>query len=275
VGSKRESANEKTPILWGLSWMKLAISGKGGVGKTLLAALLIKEFVRNHFTVLAIDADPDTNLASALGFPHAEEITPISEMKELIEERTGAKPGQTGSLYKINPKVDDIPEKFAHQMDGIRLMVMGRVKSGGSGCYCPENTILQALIANLLVIRNEVVILDMAAGIEHLSRATARAVDYLIIVVEPGRKSLDTALRIKKMAQEINLNRIAIVGNKIRSTADREFIINNLPGFEFLGFLPYDASIIDADIANNLPVYASQPVIGEVRSIFQKLLAIV
>jgi CO dehydrogenase maturation factor len=251
--------------------MKIAISGKGGVGKTLLAALLVKEFARNNYSVLAIDADPDTNLAGALGFPRPEEITPISEMKELVEERTGAKPGQTGSMFKLNPKVDDIPEKYAHRLEGIRLMVMGRVKSGGSGCYCPENTILQSLIAHLLVVRNEVVILDMAAGIEHLSRATARAVDYLIIVVEPGRKSLDTALRIKKLAREINLTKIAIVGNKIRNPKDHEFIISNLAGFDFLGFVPYDAAIIDADISNILPINASQEIIREVRNIYQKI----
>jgi CO dehydrogenase maturation factor len=252
--------------------MKLAVSGKGGVGKTLLAALLVKEFARNGYSVLAIDADPDTNLASALGFPHAEEIIPISEMKELIEERTGASPGQTGSLYRLNPKVDDIPEKYSQKMDSIRLMVMGRVKSGGSGCYCPENTILQSLMANLLVVRNEAVILDMAAGIEHLSRATARSVDRLIIVVEPGRKSLDTALRIKKMAQEINLIRTAVVGNKIRHPSDREFILTNLPGFDILGFIPYDAAIIDADISSRLSINASQPVIEEVRDIYRKLM---
>lgn len=252
--------------------MKLAVSGKGGVGKTLLAALLVKEFARNGYSVLAIDADPDTNLASALGFPHAEEIIPISEMKELAEERTGVMPGQTGSLYKLNPRVDDIPEKFSQKMDGIRLMVMGSVKRGGSGCYCPENTILQSLMAHLLVVRNEVVVLDMAAGIEHLSRATARSVDRLIIVVEPGRKSLDTALRIKKMAQEINLTSIAIVGNKIRNKADRQFIESNLPGFDILGFIPYDTAIVDADISNNLSINASQPVIKVVRDIYQKLI---
>src|SRR5512136_87772 len=211
--------------------MKIAISGKGGVGKTLLSALLTREFANNGYSILAIDADPDTNLASALGFPHPDEITPISEMKDLIEERTGNKPGQPGSWFKLNPKVDDIPEKYAQRLDGIRLMVMGKVKRGGSGCYCAENTLLQSLMAHLLVARNEVVILDMAAGIEHLGRATARAVDKLIIVVEPGRKSIETALRIKNLARDIGITAIAAVGNKIRNTADREFIINNLADF--------------------------------------------
>jgi CO dehydrogenase maturation factor len=252
--------------------MKLAISGKGGVGKTMLAALLSREYARNGYSVLAIDADPDTNLASALGFPHPDEITPISEMKELVEERTGVKPGQPGSLFKLNPKVDDIPEKYAQTIDGIRLMVMGKVKKGGSGCYCAENTLLQALIVHLLVARNEVVILDMAAGIEHLGRATAKAVDKLIVVVEPGRKSVETAFRVKKLAQDIGLSQIVAVGNKIRNAADRNFLISNLPGFEFLGFIPYDAAIIDAEISNGQTLEASRLVIQEVNNIYTKLL---
>jgi CO dehydrogenase maturation factor len=251
--------------------MKIAISGKGGVGKTLLSALLVKEYARRGFSVLAIDADPDTNLASALGFPQPETITPISEMKELIEERTGTKPGQPGSLFKLNPRVDDIPEKYARRLDGIRLMVMGKIKRGGAGCYCSENTLLQALITHLLVFRNEAVILDMAAGIEHLSRATARAVDRLIIVVEPGRKSLETALRIKQLASDIGIINIAAVGNKIRGQADRDFLTANLPGFEFLGFLPFDEAITNAEVSGLNPLEASPPVLSEVGSIFLKL----
>lgn len=251
--------------------MKIAISGKGGVGKTLLSALLVKEYARRGFSVLAIDADPDANLASALGFPQSETITPISEMQELIEERTGVKPGQPGALFKLNPRVDDIPENYARRLDGIRLMVMGKIKRGGSGCYCAENTLLQALITHLLVFRNEAVILDMAAGIEHLSRATARAVDKLIIVVEPGRKSLETALRIKQMAGDIGIIHIAAVGNKIRNPADRDFLTSNLPGFEFLGFLPFDTAILNAEISGANPLEASRPVLSEVESIFLKL----
>lgn len=252
--------------------MKIAISGKGGVGKTLLSALLTREFANNGYSVLAIDADPDTNLASALGFPHPDEITPISDMKDLIEERTGNKPGQPGSWFKLNPKVDDIPEKYAQKLDGIRLMVMGKVKRGGSGCYCAENTLLQSLMAHLLVTRNEVVILDMAAGIEHLGRATARAVDKLIIVVEPGRKSIETALRIRNLARDIGVTAIAVVGNKIRNDADHEFVTTNMAGFEFLGFIPYDQAITDAEISGSLSLNASHQVNLEIKNIYRKLL---
>ena len=155
--------------------MKIAISGKGGVGKTLLSAFLSQIFAESGYSVIAIDADPDANLASTLGFPHPEEITPISELSELIEERVGVRPGQSGSFFKLNPKVDDLPENYSVKLDGIRLMVMGRIKRAGTGCYCPEGALLQALISHLLRQRDELVILDMEAGREHLSRAQSPA----------------------------------------------------------------------------------------------------
>jgi len=252
--------------------MKIAISGKGGVGKTILASLLSRTFAEAGYSVLAIDADPNSNLAVTLGFPHPDEITPISEMRALIEERTGAPPGQVGGFFKLNPRVDDLPEKYFQQYDGIKLMVMGRIKKGGTGCYCPENTLLQALITHLLLERDEVVILDMEAGVEHLGRATARAVDKLIIVVEPGRTSVDTAYRINKLAREIGLHNVAIVANKIRSQSEREFLTSSLSGFEFLGFIPYDQAIVDADVNHRPVLDASQPVISEVKKIYHALL---
>jgi len=252
--------------------MKIAVSGKGGVGKTLLASLLCKTFADNGYDVIAIDADPDANLAANLGFAEPDKITPISDLDDLIEERTGAKPGQVAPYYTMNPKVADLPEKYAQQLDGIRLMVMGRIKRGGTGCYCPEGALLQALLAHLLITRNEVVILDMEAGIEHLSRGTSRAVSKLIVVVEPGRRSIETALRIKDLAEDIGVNNIAVVGNKIRSESERSFIIDNLPDFQFLGFLPFDQAIVDADLANHSVLAASQMVVNEVTKIFQALL---
>ncbi|MEK7353471.1 MAG: carbon monoxide dehydrogenase accessory protein CooC [Chloroflexota bacterium] len=253
--------------------MKIAISGKGGVGKTLLSSLLSKTFSEAGYSVIAIDADPDANLAATLGFPNAEDIVPISEMDELIEERTGAKPGQSAPFYTLNPKVDDIPERFAHKLNGIRLMRMGRIKKGGTGCYCPEGALLQALMAHLLVARNEVVILDMEAGIEHLGRGTAAAVDKLIVVVEPGRRSIETAVNIKKLAAEIGLKDMAIVGNKVRNQSDIDFLKASLPGFEFLGFIPYDQAIVNADLANKSPLDASEPAKAAVSEIYQALLA--
>lgn len=253
--------------------MKIAIGGKGGVGKTILAALLSKTFVESGYSVIAIDADPDGNLAATLGLPHPEAIVPISEMGALIEERTGARPGQAGSYFKLNPKVDDLPENYSQEYKGIKLMVMGRLKKGGSGCYCPENALLRALVTHLLLGRDEVVIMDMEAGIEHLGRATAKAVDKLIIVVEPGRRSVDSALRVNELAEDIGIQNIAVVGNKIRSPEDKNFLITSLADFEFLGSIPYDQAIVDADLANLSLLDASEPVNHEVRNIYRALLA--
>jgi len=254
--------------------MKIAISGKGGVGKTLLSALLSRTFAESGYSVLAIDADPDANLAATLGFPRPEKIVPLSEMSDLIEERTGAHPGQGGSFFKLNPRVDDLPEKYWLEYNGVRLMVMGRAKKGGSGCYCPEGTMLKALVSHLLLARNEVVVLDMEAGIEHLGRATAQAVDKLIIVVEPGRRSLETARTIKELARDIGLHNIAVVGNKVRSQAEREFIISSLPGFDFLGFVPYEQALVEADMGNRSLLDSSQQIKDEVRNIYQALLPV-
>jgi CO dehydrogenase maturation factor len=254
--------------------MKLAVSGKGGVGKTMLASLLSIGLARSGFSVLAIDADPNATLAIALGFPHPEKITPISEMADLIEERTGARPGQAGSYFKLNPRVDDIPEKYWVEHNGIKLMVMGRLKKGGSGCYCPENALLEALIAHILLRRNEVVIIDMEAGVEHLGRATARAVDRMIIVVEPGKGSIETAYRIRELARDIGLKNIVAVVNKIRSEQDRAFLISAMPDFEFLGFIPYDQSIIEAGLGNFPLINSSPVVISRVQDIAARLSAI-
>ena len=253
--------------------MKIAISGKGGVGKTMLAALLSRTFADSGYSVLAIDADPDANLAATLGFPAADKITPISEMKELIAERTGVQPGKTAPFFKLNPRVDDIPEKYSQEHDGIKLMIMGRMKRGGSGCYCPENALLQALISHLLLARNEVVILDMEAGIEHLGRATARAVDKLIVVVEPWRRAVETAYRVSQLAQDVGLHNVIIVGNKIHNQSEKQFLMSSLPDFEFLGFIPYDQALIDADLANRPLLDASQQIAREVENIYRTLVS--
>lgn len=253
--------------------MKIAISGKGGVGKTLLSALLSKIFAEAGYSVIAIDADPDSNLAATLGYSHPEKIVPISEMADLIEERTGAKPGTIAPYYKLNPKVDDLPEKYSVKLDGIRLMVMGRIKRGGTGCYCPEGTLLQALLAHLLIARNEVVVLDMEAGIEHLGRGTSRAVDSLIVVVEPGRRSIETAERINELARDIGVKNITVVGNKVRTEEDKEFIKSSLPGFEILGFIPYDTAVVESDLAGRPVMSSSERVVNEARNIYRALLS--
>ncbi len=249
--------------------MKLAISGKGGVGKTTFAALLIKTWSARGKRVLAIDADPDANLAAALGIPNPQSVVPISDMKALIEERTGATPGSMGSFFKLNPRVDDLPEKCSVEVGSIKFMRLGGVKKGGSGCICPESTLLKALVAHVLLARDEVVVLDMEAGIEHLGRGTASATDKLIVVVEPGRRSVETAVNIKRLAGEIGLSRTLLVGNKIRGESDQEFLKKYVTGFEWLGFLPYDEKIIECDLSGKSPYDTDTPVKDVVQQIVQ------
>ena len=239
--------------------MKLAVSGKGGVGKTTFSALLARNLADQGNRVLAIDADPDANFAAALGMPNAENITPIADMKDLIFERTEAKPGTVGGFFKLNPKVDDLPDALSTEMNNIKLMRLGSVKKGGSGCLCPESTLLRALVTHIVLLRNEFVVMDMEAGIEHLGRATAKAVNRLIVVVEPGRRSIDTADHIKKLASEIDIKNIAVVGNKIRGKKDEDFLKTHLSGFEFLGFLPYDDNLIEADLNGVSPFDTNSP----------------
>jgi len=252
--------------------MKIAISGKGGVGKTTLASLIIKNFSDRGNKVLAIDADPDANLAGALGIEHPEDIIPISQMKELIEERTESKVGTMGSFFKLNPHVSDLPEKLSVQKGNIRVMVMGGVKRGGGGCVCPESVMLKTLITHLILARDEVVVLDMEAGIEHLGRGTASSVNKLIVVVEPGQRSIETAHQIKKLAQDLGLKNIVLVGNKVRNDQDKEFLIRQLPGFTFLGFLPYDNQIIEADLEGRAPFEKDQVLNLEVSKFVDQLL---
>jgi len=240
--------------------MKIAISGKGGVGKTTLASLLAMAYAEAGYSVIAIDANPDANLAMGLGIPPevSERITPIVELQDLIYERTGAKPGTVGGMFKLNPRVDDIPDRFSIERNGIKLLVMGTIKGPLAGCVCPESAVLKALLMHLVLRRDEVVILDMDAGVEHLGRGTAQGVDAFIIVVEPGQRSLQTARTVYKLAQGLGIARCYVVGFKTKNEAERQFIKENLPGLPILGFVDYNADIAQADI-QGINVFESVP----------------
>jgi CO dehydrogenase maturation factor len=229
--------------------MKIAVTGKGGVGKTTLTSLLAYAYAERGNRVLAIDGDPAPCLGQALGVPQEQlrELTPIAEMDELIFERTGAQPGTTGGFFKLNPRVDDLPDRFSAEYRGIKMLEMGAVDLGGSGCICPESAILRSLVTHILLRRDEVVLLDMYAGVEHLGRATADAVDAMLIVVEPTARSLGTAAQIKSLAEDIKLDKLFLVGSKVQDEQDREFIQENSPGLTVLGFLPDDPMVRKAD----------------------------
>jgi CO dehydrogenase maturation factor len=229
--------------------MKFAISGKGGVGKTTLAALLAQVYADGGRDVLAADGDPSPCLAGALGFPEGlrAKLHPIAEMDALIEERTGAKPGTVGGFFTLNPRVDDIPERFSVRHRGVRLLEMGSVDLGGAGCICPESAMLKTLFTHLLFRKDDVLLLDMYAGVEHLGRATVDFVDAMLVVVEPTRRSLGTAAQIKKLANDIGLTRLWLVGNKVRSEEEATFLEAESPGIPVLGNLPADMAVQEAD----------------------------
>ncbi len=240
--------------------MKLAITGKGGVGKTTLTALLAQVYADAGRDVLAVDADPSPCLAGALGFPDElrAKLHPIAEMDALIEERTGAKPGTVGGFFTLNPRVDDIPERFSVVHRGVRLLEMGSVDMGGSGCICPESAMLKTLFTHLLFRKDDVLLLDMYAGVEHLGRATVDFVDAMLIVVEPTRRSLGTAAQIKKLANDIGLTKLYLVGDKVRNEDESNFLEAETPGLPVLGFLPVDLKVQEADRLG-IPVYDHVP----------------
>jgi len=237
--------------------MKLAISGKGGVGKTTVAALLSAALRSAGHDVIAIDADPDANLLAAMGYPARDSVSPLVELKDIIEERTGVKPGTVGGMFKLNPRVDDLPEKYAVDVEGVKVLVAGAVKKGGSGCYCPENSLVRTLIAHVLLDEDTSLVLDMEAGVEHLSRGTTQAVDALIVVVEPGRRSIETAERILRLAGDLGLRQVVAVGNKVRSAEDEELIQSGIGDIPLAVFVPYDHAIRDAEIGERSVVGAS------------------
>jgi len=252
--------------------MKLAISGKGGTGKTTLAALLARTLADAGRPVIAVDADPDANLASALGLSPEEAPEPMSQMKELIRERTESKNGY-GTYFKINPDVRDLPEKYSRLIHGVRLLTLGGVSSGGSGCICPESALLKALVTHLLLRPGEVVILDMEAGIEHLGRATAQAVSMMIIVTEPGQRSIQTAHTIRRLAEEIKIPRLGVVINKVSQGMDLSPLTSHLDGLPLLGTLSLDPEIARADFDGRSPFKGGEPQAGEVRTILNAISA--
>ncbi|MFR4163428.1 MAG: AAA family ATPase [Paraclostridium sordellii] len=254
--------------------MKIAVTGKGGVGKTTFSSMLSRMFADDGYRVVSVDADPDANLGLALGFPKEvyETIVPISEMKNLVNERTSAETGTFNKMFKLNPKVDDIPDKYCKEYNGVRLLTLGTVDSGGSGCVCPEHVLLKRLCSHLILQNKDVVVMDMEAGIEHLGRGTAQGVDAFIVVVEPGERSLQTYRNVKRLGTDIGVKKVFVVGNKVRNKSDEDFIASNLQDGELLGFIYYNQDVIDSDRASQSPYDVSEDTKIQINEIKSRLM---
>ena len=251
--------------------MKVAITGKGGVGKTTLSSTLARMYAQEGRPVLAVDVDPDANLGLALGFSMEEvnSITPISKMRKLVEERTGA--NYANKFFKLNPQVSDIPDTYAHERNGVKLLVMGTVETGGAGCVCPEHVMIKSILSSLTYRKDDVVIMDMEAGLKHLARGTAANMDQFIVVVEPGARSIQTYEKVKQLAADIGVTKVNVIANKVRSDEDREYLRAHIPEDALLGFLPYSSDVIDADRNGESPFDYSPELVEEVRRIKQRM----
>lgn len=251
--------------------MKVAVTGKGGVGKTTFAACLARLYADEGRKVLCADVDPDANLGLALGFSEEDlsKITPITEMKALIQQRTEA--DQFERFFKINPKVDDLPDMLSQEINGVKLLVLGTVKVGGQGCVCPEHVILKRLLSHLIVQRDEVVIMDMEAGLEHLSRGTTDLVDQFIVVVEPGARSIQTYHSVQRLAADLGVHKVTVVANKVRDQADETYIRQQVPEEDLLGMVHYNGAVSDADRRCASPYDMAADTVEEIRAIKNKI----
>ena len=227
--------------------MKIAVTGKGGVGKTTFAACLARLYADEGRKVLCADVDPDANLGLALGFKEEdlEKITPITEMKDLIKQRTHA--DEFERFFKINPKVDDLPDMLSYEINGVKLLLMGTVKVGGQGCVCPEHVILKRLLSHLIIQRDGVVIM------------------------EPGARSIQTYHSVQRLAKDLGVARVSVVANKVRDEKDEAFIRENVPEEDLLGMVHLNGAVSDADRACASPYDTAPETVEEIRRIKEKI----
>ena len=254
--------------------MKLAIGGKGGSGKTTLAAGLCMFLAGQGYQVYAVDADPDASLGLALGFPPRllDGLVPLIEMKEVIEDRAGS-----GLFFILNPRVDDLLDRFSVRHGDIRLLHMGSVKPGGSECYCNEASFLRAVLTALFLNREDQVVMDMGAGIEGFTRGTARGVDLLIIVSESSLAGVKSARTIAELAADLGIPRVGAVGNKVRNSSERAFLESRLDGIEILGYLRHDEEVLERALAERggLPPVSAPRLWADVEVVGRRVLAMI
>ena len=249
--------------------MKIAVTGKGGVGKTTFSAILSRLYAEEGRPVLAADVDPDANLGLALGFSEEvlDSIVPVSKMKDLVNERTGADQSGLSKFFRMTPRVDDIPDRFAKTCNGVKLLVLGTVDVAGAGCVCPEHVILKRLISHLVIMSDDVVIMDMEAGLEHLGRGTAESMDQFVVVIEPGARSVQTYKKVKTLAADLGIKQVRVVANKVRNEEDEAYIRERIPAEDLLGFVHYSAEVIDADRKGESPFDYDKNAVEEIRRI--------
>jgi CO dehydrogenase maturation factor len=228
--------------------VKVAIGGKGGVGKTTVCAIWAQLFAESGFDVLAIDADPNANLALAFGIASEKSPEPLIRMKRLIAERTGTDRNAVGAYFRLNPKVSDLPEKYWIETNGLKLLVLGAITQAGAGCACPEGAFLKALLTHTILQRQEVVLVDLAAGVEFMGRASVQGINALILVVEPGSRSIETARNVTRMAKELGIGLVGAIANKITEEAQTDVIRSRLDDVILLGALKYSRLLQQADL---------------------------
>jgi len=242
--------------------LKIAVSGKGGAGKSTVSAQLVRCFTLHKMPVFAVDADPDANLGLVLGLDpeKLDSLSPLVELQDVIAEKNFG----GGTLVDLNPDVDDVLENYTLQDDLLRFLKMGAIKQGGSACYCKENSFLNAVLTTMLLDRSEAVVLDMSAGIEHLTRGTARGIKMMLVVVEPTRAGLSTALAVDRLAGDLKIEQVLFVGNKIRSDEDRDYLLSSLPPERIAGMISFSDQILER-------ARRGQPLVSEVEDLLPGL----
>jgi CO dehydrogenase maturation factor len=255
--------------------VKIGIGGKGGVGKTTLCAVWSQLFAEDGFDVLAIDADPNTSLASAFGIPSSQSPEPLIKMKELIAERTGARKDAVGAYFSLNPEVSDLPDKYCLEVNGVKLLVLGAITQAGAGCACPEGAFLKALLTHSILHRKEVVLVDLAAGVEFMGRASVQGIDAIVVVVEPGARSIETAINIARMAKELGIKNVAAIANKITETRQIETITDELTNMTILANIRYSTSLQEADLRKNNVFEADKQIVEQLKAAKNRLMNIV
>ena len=255
--------------------IKIAIGGKGGVGKTTVCAIWAQLFAKDGFDVLVVDADPDANLCSAFGISSTQSPEPLINMKQMIAERTGSSKDLVAAYFRLNPKVSDLPDKYAIEVDGLKLLVLGNIKHAGAGCACPEGSFLRAMLSHMILERDEVVLVDMAAGVEFMGRASIMGIDAMVVVTEPGSRSIETALNIAAMAKELGIKQVAAIINKIIDTNQIETIKSQLTTIPLLATVDYNQLVQQADLYRKGVYQASSEVVDQLQQAKKSLMDLI